>query len=375
MKMAGSVYFPDADVTTLVEQIDQIPRADDDLVLLFVGEHSAFAIHELLAALKKRQIPVAGGVFPGIIYGDQKHDSGIVADVVPQILEPSIVAGLDNTNFQIGHLPQPPKDHQYTALVLVDGLTKHVALFLDRLFRRLGNQVSYIGGGAGSLSFEQKPCVFDSQSIYQDAALVLWLKTTTSLGVRHGWRHLQGPFVANMTEGPAVNQLSNKPAYETYSRIIKTKTGKTLTKENFFDIAKGYPLGIYHPKMDHIVRDPITFTDDNALVCVGEVPARSLIYVLQGSRQSLIDSANIATNEATRNGVAGEHNLVIECVSRVLYLEEDFGKELAAVVDALPDDAPTPYGVLSLGEIATYQTGRVEFFNKTFVVGSLQEVQ
>jgi hypothetical protein len=172
-----------------------------------------------------------------------------------------------------------------------------------------------------------------------------------------------------------VHQLSNRPAYETYSKIVKIKTGKTLNKENFFDIAKGYPLGIYHPKMDHIVRDPITFTDDNALVCVGEIPARSLIYVLQGSKQSLIDSAQVATNEATRNGGAGEHNLVIDCISRVLYLEDDFGKELEAVVAALPENAPTPYGVLSLGEIATYQTGRVEFFNKTFVVGSLQEVQ
>ena len=372
--MTGSMFFPDAEVTTLVEQINQIPRADNAVVLLFIGEHSTFSVPELLAALRAQQIPVAGGVFPGIIYGDQKYDSGVVADVVPQIQAPSLVTGLDNANFQVNDLPRPPKDHQYTALVLVDGLTKHVALFLDRLFRRLGNQVSYLGGGAGSLSFQQKPCVFDSQGIYQDAAVVLWLKTTTSLGVRHGWRHLQGPFVANMTEGPSVRQLSNRPALQTYSQIIKIETGKTLTRENFFDIAKGYPLGIYHPKMDHIVRDPITFTDDNALVCVGEVPPRSLIYVLKGSKQSLIDSAHVATNEATRNGGAGEHNLVIDCISRVLYLEEDFGKELAAVVEALPENAPTPYGVLSLGEIATYQTGRVEFFNKTFVVGSLQEI-
>lgn len=373
--MAGSMYFPDADVSTIVNQIAEIPRSDDDVVLLFIGEHSTFALHELHAALKERRIPVAGGVFPGIIFGDQKYDAGIVADTVPQVQAPTMVAGLDGKNFQVNAMDRPPKDHQYTALVLVDGLTKHVALFLDRLFRRLGNQVSYIGGGAGSLSFEQKPCVFDSQGIYQDAAIVLWLKTTSSLGVRHGWRHLQGPFVANSTEGPAVNQLSNRPALQAYSKIIKARTGKTLTRDNFFDIAKDYPLGIYHPKMDHIVRDPITFTDDDSLVCVGEVPARSLIYVLQGSKQSLIDSAKTATNEATRNGGAGEHNLVIDCISRALYLEDDFGKELTAVVDALPENAPTPYGVLSLGEIATYQTGRVEFFNKTFVVGSLQEIQ
>ncbi|MCC7205763.1 MAG: FIST C-terminal domain-containing protein [Anaerolineae bacterium] len=372
--MPGAIFCHDADVPTLVKQIGQLPRSDGDTVLLLIAEHSAFDVPALLAALRAENIPVAGGVFPGVIYGESRYEKGLVADVLPIYAQTSRITGLNATSFDLTGLPEPPDRQCLTALVLVDGLTKHVALFLDHLFRRLANRVRYVGGGAGSLSFQQKPCVFDSDGMYQDAALVLWLKTKMALGVRHGWQTLRGPFIATQTEGTVVQQLSGQPAFKVYSEIIKNRTGRTLTRENFFEIAKGYPLGIFHARMDHIVRDPIAFTEDGSLVCVGEVPKHALTYILQGNRQKLVEHAHLATNEATRSAQPDQHNLIIDCISRVLYLEDDFGKELSAVRDALPEGAATPFGVLSLGEIATYKTGRVEFFNKTFVLGSLQAV-
>ncbi len=369
--MSHAVYLVDDSIPVLVKQIEQLPRAENETVLLFIGEHSAFDVQDLLAALRQQQIPGAGGVFPGVIYGNQKYEAGIVADVLPLAEQPNRITGLDTITFSLDQLPDLP-DSQYTALVLVDGLTKHVALFLDRLFRQLGNTVSYIGGGAGSLIFQQKPCVFDSEGIYQDAAVILWVKASVTLGVRHGWKRARGPFIANQTEGTIIQQLNSQPAFQLYKQYVEQQAKTKLTKENFFSVAKEYPLGIYHPGMDYIVRDPITFTDDNALVCVGEVPKGSMIYILHGNKQSLVDHARQATTEAMKGTSGGQHNLIVDFISRVLYLEDDFSRELDAVLAALPDQAPTPFGILSLGEIASFQTGRVEFFNKTFVVGSLQ---
>src|SRR5450432_539914 len=372
--MPGTMYFQDATVPTLVAQIKQLPCADNQIVLLLIGEHSTFNLQELWAALKAQKIIFAGGVFPGIIFGDRRYDAGIVADVLPVLEAPSVITGLDTINVRLHNLPILPDKQQYTALVLVDGLTKHIAYFLDRLFEHFGNKVSYIGGGAGSLSFKQMPCVFDTNGIYQDAALVLLLKTTTSLGVQHGWESVRGPFIATDTDGTVVRKFYNRPAFRVYSEVIKSKTGQTLTKENFFSIAKEYPLGIFHAKMDYIVRDPIAFTDDGALVCVGEVPKSSLLYILHGNKKNLIENAQLATSDAMQVTSGGQHNLIVDCISRVLYLEDDFDQELRAVRNALPQSAATPYGVLSLGEIATFKTGRVEFFNKTIVVGSLQDM-
>lgn len=372
--MSRAQYFMDTDITTLVAQITQLPRAEDEQVLLFVAEHSKFDLNELLAALRPCAIPIAGGVFPSVIYGNERFETGIVVDVLPVLAEPSVVTGLDTSSFVLSSLPNLPNGQQYTALVLVDGLTKYVASFLDRLFRKYGNKVRYIGGGAGSLSFQQKPCLFDNHGTYQDAGLIVWVKATTSIGVQHGWKHLYGPFVANRTDRTIVHQLNSQPAFKVYSQLIKQKTGKTLTHENFFSIAKEYPLGIFQPGMDFIVRDPIAFTDDGCLVCVGEVPANSMVYILKGNMQSLVDHAQMATREALKEASNDAHILIVDCISRVLYLENEFSQELDAVRAELPNHQSPPFGVLTLGEIATFNSGRVEFFNKTFVVGALQEL-
>lgn len=371
--MASAIYMEDAPIPELVSALLDLPRTADQTVLLLVAEHTTIDIQALVDALKQHDIRFAGGVFPGVIFGANRYESGLVVDTLPTALAPSIVSGLDSTHFSMNHLPKFAKNNMSTALVLVDGLTKHIALFLDRLFRQYGNKVQYIGGGAGSLSFVQKPCLFDNRGIYQDAAMVLWLQSKTQLGIQHGWQHLRGPYIADKTEGTSIAQLGNFPAFQLYNQIIKERTGMALTKENFFGFAKRYPLGIFHAGMDYIVRDPIAFTDDGALICVGEIPRGAMVYILQGEAKNLIEHAEKATTEAMSNNGMSHHNLIIDCISRVLFLEDNFNLELQAVMNALPVNAPTPYGILSLGEIATYKTGRVEFFNKTFVVGALMD--
>lgn len=372
--MPSFISAQTTDTDSIIAHCKQLPRFANDVLLLLIAEHTQLDVPALLAALKQEQIPVVGGIFPGVIYGDEKFEAGMVVDVLPLAAQPTVVHGLETRSFRLNGLPTFGRDERYTALVLVDGLTKNVALFLDRLFGRLRNSVRYIGGGAGSLSFQQKPCVFDSEGMYQDAALVVWLKSKTALGVRHGWQQLRGPYAATQTEGTVVKTFGSQPAFRVYKDIVEMMSKQTLTADNFFSIAKEYPLGIYHPGMDFIVRDPIAFTDDEALVCVGEVPVNSMVYILRGDRKSLVENAHLATTEAMKDNGASHHNLIVDCISRVLYLEDDFSAELRAVRDALTAGAPPPYGMLSLGEIASFKTGRVEFFNKTFVVGSLQDI-
>jgi hypothetical protein len=61
--------------------------------------------------------------------------------------------------------------------------------------------------------------------------------------------------------------------------------------------------------------------------------------------------------------------LVIDCVSRALFLGDRFGEELEAV-----REEPHPQiGFLSLGEIGASGDDFMEFLNKTIVVASLAE--
>ncbi|MEL6845597.1 MAG: FIST C-terminal domain-containing protein, partial [Bacteroidota bacterium] len=62
-----------------------------------------------------------------------------------------------------------------------------------------------------------------------------------------------------------------------------------------------------------------------------------------------------------------ETHLFIDCISRVLFLEDQFYRELEAVYDS-----ETPLlGALTLGEIANFGKDFLEFYNKTAVLGVL----
>ena len=67
--------------------------------------------------------------------------------------------------------------------------------------------------------------------------------------------------------------------------------------------------------------------------------------------------------------------LMIDCISRYLFLEDDFKSELQGVNRAIKKKYPDLdlYGVLSLGEISAYGNGFIELFNKTTVVSLFED--
>ncbi|MFC1653186.1 FIST C-terminal domain-containing protein [Planctomycetota bacterium] len=139
----------------------------------------------------------------------------------------------------------------------------------------------------------------------------------------------------------------------------------------FFDIAKSYPFGINKLGTEKIVRDPIKVGDDEELICVGEVPQEAYVHILTGDATSLVSAAQhaLTLSEASLTTAAEQRTtLFIDCISRVLFLEDEFDRELQAV-----SRAGVPLiGALTLGEIANSRKDYLEFYNKTSVVGVLQ---
>lgn len=196
------------------------------------------------------------------------------------------------------------------------------------------------------------------------------------MGVRHGWKKLVGPIVATRTSQNTIFELNWTNAFEVYKEAIEEDSEQEIRSDNFFSIAKGYPFGIYKENQEDIVRDPISVDENGSLICVGEVPENTVLYILKGERNDLIASAQQATQDTLQApSIKINHLLVFDCISRTLFLEDRFPEELQAIDNQLKlrDLKATPYGVLSLGEISSYGEGLLEFFNKTIVVGTLSE--
>ena len=373
------MYISDVNPKEIISAITRMEIKEGDVVAIMLGEKNKPNIKQLISELNEKRVDFFGGIFPGIIYGNQKYEEGAILMVLPALERPFLIKGLNTENLNLpdfgnGIFENPKK--KYTAMILVDGLTSNTSLFLSEMFNRFGNSVHYFGGGAGSLTLKQEPCLFTSEGFAQDAAIVTFIKLESNLGVRHGWERIMGPFVATKTRKNIIMELNWKNAFQVYQKTVEGDSKKKLTPKNFFDIAKGYPFGIHKEGMEDIVRDPINVNERGELFCVGEVPENTVLSILKGGKDSLIQAAGQAAEDCLQSGMKTIRQcLIADCISRTIFLEGKFMKELETVNQKIHTIAPrhTPMGILTLGEISSYGEGFLEFFNKTIVVGFLYE--
>lgn len=349
--------------TTTDKLLSQLSKEHVNMVL--VAEHSEINIQELIKKCKEADIRIAGAIFPKIVVDDKSLDTGAILKFIHTDDTPFLVRDLSTISME--GLPKL-RDSYNTCIVLLDGLSASIPSFLGKIYDKYWNQISYIGGGAGSLSLKQQPCVFTNEGFCENAGILLMTPWQTKLGVKHGWEKIAGPFVANKTDGNKVIQINWRPAFQVYKEIVEQHTDKRFDEMDFFDIAKGFPFGIYRDGQEDIVRDPIAVEENGSLICVGKVEQNTSINILKGHDKQLIDNAQQASCNAYHP--QSHDTLLVDCISRVLYLEDRFDEELQAVKKGLKVENGRLEGILSLGEISSDVNGYLEFFNKTTVASS-----
>jgi hypothetical protein len=327
--------------------------------LLLVAEKTHFQLHDL-----PKHVRICGAIFPRIIFGTQSFDEGIL-----------VVKLHDETTFLIAPLMHKLDsitiDHNaHSIIAIVDGLSSHIELFLEAIFSLIPAKSKIIGAGAGKLTLKQEPVIFDNETLFENAALILQGPNTMSLGVKHGWEAIVSPLIATQCHSHELQKINFQDAYTVYKDAVEADTPMRFSENNFFDIAKGYPIGIMRYNKDFIVRDPI-YSNGQNLTLVGSIDTNSVIAILKGDAKKLIEAAKEAAYIASSHAHPRASSVfIIDCISRYLYLEDSFNEELEAIGSQM-DETARPWGVLSLGEIANANEENIEFYNKTCVVSTL----
>ena len=374
------VHFdPRGSPALLAQRLQESVRAGARSLLVLAGDGVTWPAAEVDPLLQGMPVPVFGGVFPQVLYGTTHTETGLLVVALRNEAVVTTVEGLDTpgTDFQAALATAAAAARPCrTQLVLVDGLAPFIADFIEAVFEQIGGGASFLGGGAGSLSFEVRPCLFTPDGLRSGAGLVVGLDSPLGIGVHHGWQSISGPFVVTGSEGNTITSLDYRPAAEVYRACVEPIVGETLTPENFFQHAKGHPFGIERVDGSLLVRDPIVMRGEH-LVCVGAVPVQRMVYILRGEVDALISAAQQGTVQAVQAlqaaGRPAAGGLLVDCISRVLFLGPRFSEELQAACEHLRQaagpEAPL-FGMLSLGEIANNGTHLLDFYNKTFVLGA-----
>lgn len=346
------------------------------LLILACNENN-FTAQQINPLISCCTLPIFGGIYPKLVYKNQLMDQGCIIIGFRQSVDVNIISQLSSltTDTQLEQaidatlVNQSQITNNDSFLMFYDALINNIEPFIDCLFECLDHQISIIGGGAGNLEFKQKPCVFTNQGLLADVIQLVSLPSKIITGAAHGWNILQGPFLVSESQKQTVMSLNYSPAFNTYKEAIESVSQYTFNDDNFFDIAKHFPLGIEDINNQLVVRDPI-LTHDGYIQCVGSIPVNSMVYLLEGSIDSLITSAKQAAILATSkvDGSDFSATMVFDCISRVLYMEDNFSQELDLIAEQCAEQVF--FGVLSLGEIANNQSGAIKLLNKSTVIGS-----
>ena len=243
--------------------------------------------------------------------------------------------------------------------------------FLRKVFNTFGNELNVIGGGAGFMTLVQQPCVFTNEGVFQNGGVIALLKNTCKIGVKHGWDVLEGPFLATSTDKNCIHELNWRPAFEVYQEVIESNSDYRFTPDNFFEIAKSFPFGIHKEGTEIIVRDPFVVNEEKGILCLSEVPENSTLQILHGNLSSLIAAAHSVAIESVGDSAENGDLFLFDCISRVMFLGDQFEDELKAIKKHTLNGNATLRGIATLGEIATAGNGFVEFFNKSIVACNL----
>lgn len=331
---------------------------------LLIAEYSKLDFEEL----QKYDGEIAGAIVPFVVYNDEFYNKGLIACELDE--ENNFLLVKDLTEYSID------KElflNTKSLIIMIDGLSSYISEFLDKLFENVPENTQIIGGGAGKMTFEREPVIFNKNEILKDAALIITLKSKLYLADENGWEFLSGPYLVTNSEKNLLKSLNFKNAFEVYKEIVEKDCGKKFADDNFFDLAKSYPVGIVRYDKKVIVRDPIYLDKNNNLVLVGPIEKNSIINILKGEKTTLIDASKKAILKAKDllNEIEEENSVVLfDCISRAIYLGDDFIEELKEIKKNMNSNK-TLFGALTLGEIINNGNEYIVFYNKSCVIGLL----
>ena len=368
MKIIFSKSPKEDDLISKVNELVQKSKAKGLMIL--ACEQNEYTPKILNPFFRRLSIPVFGGLFPGVIYKDSHHTKGFILVSLDEKPEVHVLKDISNSlNAQVMTEFFTDMETINTIMVFVDGFAQKIGSLIETLFVNFGLEYNYIGGGAGSLSMEPSPCIISNEGLLTDAAVLTGCRLNGGIGVNHGWKSIAGPFKVTGSENSLLVSLDFKSAFEVYSNTIQSYSNEIISKDNFFEIAKKFPFGISKLDSEPIVRDPISVDNYNNIVCVGEVPEGSYVHILHGEPRALISATRQAMEQSMQPFDGKDFNgfhMFIDCISRMLFLEKEFDKELKVV-----NNPKNPlFGALTIGEIANSKSDYLEFYNKTSVVGS-----
>ena len=360
-------------IDTILNDLEQLHIEDNDLLVLFVGEENPPDIPRLIKAINERGIKMIGGIFPGIIAGNQVKMSGLAVTKFPLFAEPyrlpdHLQPSVDQFAQKLNELTFPA-DEKPLALVLSSNLSLtpyEASIFYEALGRILKERVKYIGGASGETVLRPGSYIFDNDGMFPDGTLVALVNTHMSVNHGYGWTTVGKPFIVTKSDKNVILELNGRPALKVYQEQYRLLTGEPIAAEDV-NVTQKVHMGFLANRREKIMRGVIGVTPEGGLILAGAVPPKATLFLMMSTQDAMIMNSAKLARDLARATKSPSRAIVVECITRRILLQDKMNEELACVQKELAVDDIV--GFLAWGEIGQLQQGSVEFLNESIVIG------
>lgn len=367
-------FYEKFDSAEITGQLYSLRRKNPEMgMMALFPESESSKVEPLQQICRELSIPLTGAIFPSLIVNSQFHDKGILFflfDKMPPYLLQDELGSDESTDRLTEEISSRLSDNEQTTLFLIfDAMVPNIATMLEQIYLGLADRVHYMGVNAGSETFQPIPCLFDSEKLIQNGVLALMLQDHEGAVLEHGYQAPSHMVAATATEGNRVISIDWRPAFEVYSERIQEQYGVEITRENFYQYSVHFPFGIIRADDEVLVRIPVALEDDGSLFCVGEVPANSVLTLLEAPKERSLHTTE-KLSQRLAGLPSGRDILLFYCAGRRMHLGEASCLELEALQQCVGDRQL--FGALSLGEIgSSRQSGYPLFHNATLVCSGI----
>ena len=376
----------------------QINTGSIALCMLFASSRYDNHYPSIIAGAKSLigDVPLIGCTTAGEITPNGPHRRSVVVLLIKRSEHITVSTGssigLDQHSRQAGHeLARISRTAYEQAegssarqllLLLSDGLRGNGADVLRGIQEILGTSFPIAGGSAGDdQSFTQTYQFHNDQIITDGAVGALFGGTLVAgIGSRHGWKPLGKPHIVTGVRANTITTIDHQPAVTMYESYFGTDA-KDLESHTVGNLTALYPVGISinsSSPEDYLVRSPFRILDDGALLCNAETPAEAEIHLMMATRDTVIEAAREAAQEAREQigGAKAFCAIILESTARQQLLGLRTADELRSIREIVGTDVPT-VGFYTYGEQSPLThnraSGQVGFQNQSIVIILLGE--
>lgn len=265
-------------------------------------------------------------------------------------------------------------------MIFPDGLRGNCADLLRGMQEVLGRSFPIVGGSSGDDFLFQKTYQYCNQLILTESVVGVLLggELTFGIGSRHGWRPLGKPRQVTRAVANIIYEINHQPAVSIYEGYFGSEINELRT-EPLASMAILYPLGMAIPgEEEYLLRNPISISEDGAIVCGAEVPEGQEIRLMMGNKESVLEAVSHASSTCLKNlyGARAKIVFAFSSISRDKLLGRHKQLEINMVREVFGKTVPI-VGFYTYGEQAPLTSeiniGQTYFQNASFTILAIGE--